>query len=131
MALEGLWWADDMSSFMVDNRDNWQWTMMIMQPDVVTHDLVANALKEADMKKKLPALPKMRFESFTEGLVAQIMYIGPYKDEGPTIARLHAFIHEQGNELSGKHHEIYMGDPRRSAPEKLKTVIRQPIRKPA
>ena len=131
MALEGLWWADNMAAFMTSDRENWRWTMMIMQPDVVTADMVANAIHEAQAKKGLPAVSKMRFESFHEGTAAQIMYFGPYKDEGPTIARLHAFIHEQGGELSGKHHEIYIGDPRRAAPEKLKTVIRQPMHKAA
>ena len=80
-------------------------------------------------KKKNPvALSKVRFEAYDEGKAAQIMYIGPYSEEGPTIERIHAFIKESGYELSGKHHEVYLSDPRRAAPEKLKTVIRQPCR---
>ncbi|HRW06481.1 MAG TPA: GyrI-like domain-containing protein [Caldilineaceae bacterium] len=126
MPLEGLWWVPDMAEFSVSQKDKWLWTMLIMQPDFVTADLVDAAMAET-AKKNPPALPKLRFESFTEGVAAQIMHIGPYAAEAPTIARLHAFIAEEGNTLRGKHHEIYLGDPRRTAPEKLKTVIRQPM----
>jgi hypothetical protein len=128
MPLEGLWWVDDMAQFSLDNRDIWKWTAMIMQPQVVTPELVAAALAEAEQKKQPPALTRLRFESFHEGLSAQIMHLGPYAAEAPTIEKLHRFIEEQGFELHGKHHEIYLSDPRRSAPEKLKTIIRQPIR---
>ena len=127
MALEGLWWAENMADFLLGQKDDWLWTMMIMQPDVVTGDHVAGAIKDAQAKKGLHSLSKIRFERFVEGPSAQILYFGPYKDEGPTIERLHAFIHESGYERAGKHHEIYIGDPRRSAPDKLKTIIRQPI----
>lgn len=129
MALEGLWWADNMAEFSLDRRSHWLWTMMLMQPDVVTNSDVAAAIRDAQAKKGLPALSNIRFERYAEGQSAQILYFGPYKDEGPTIARLHAFIHENGCELTGKHHEIYLGDPRRTAPENLKTVIRQPVRR--
>jgi hypothetical protein len=127
MPLQGLWWADNMAEFIVGHRDNWQWTMMIMQPDLVTQADVSLALTAA-AKKGLPGLANLRFESYNEGQAAQIMYFGPYKDEGPTIARLHAFITTNGGTLSGKHHEIYLSDPRKTAPAKLKTVIRQPYR---
>jgi len=129
MALEGLWWADDMSQFSVENKDIWKWTSMIMQPKYVIKDLFNQAIEQVRKKKSLPALPKMRLESFHEGLAAQIMHLGPYSAEGPTIERLHNFIKENGYELRGKHHEIYLTDPQRSAPDKMKTVIRQPIRK--
>ena len=130
MPLEGLWWADDMSDFtQLQSKDSWKWTSMIMQPEFVTRDLFHKAVDEVKKKKDLAALPKMRFESYHEGLSAQIMYRGPYSAEGPTIVKLHQFIHDSGCQLRGKHHEIYMSDPRRTAAEKLKTVIRQPMAK--
>jgi hypothetical protein len=128
MPLEGLWWAEDMASFSIENKDAWLWTAMIMQPDWINADMVAAAKEAAAQKKALPALFKLRFQTYHEGLAAQILYIGPYADEAPTIARLHAHIVENGYRLAGKHHEIYLSDPRRMAPEKLKTVIRQPMR---
>ncbi len=127
LPLEGLWWSDDMAQFSMENKDAWKWTSMIMQPEYVTEDLVSKALEQVE-KKNPPALPKIRFESFHEGLSAQIMHIGPYSAEGPTIDRLHSFIKENGYELKGKHHEIYLSDPRRSSPERMKTVIRQPMK---
>lgn len=127
MALEGLWWAEDMRKFSIDRKGDWLWTLMIMQPDVITPAMVEAARATAAQKKDLPALPKLRFEPYHEALSAQIMYYGPFKDEGPTIARLHKFIEESGHQLRGKHHEIYLSDLRRTAPEKLKTVIRQPM----
>jgi len=127
MALEGLWWMDDMREFSTARKDEWKWTAMIMQPDIITHDLVELARADLIKKKNPTAASKIRFEAFHEGLSAQIMYFGPYADESPTIQRLHDFIIESGHQLRGKHHEIYLGDPRRTAPEKLKTVIRQPM----
>jgi hypothetical protein len=127
MPLEGLWWADDMTDFTAANKDHWKWTMMIRQPKEVTRELYAQVLDEVKQKKGLPVLNKMRLEQFHEGPSAQIMHIGPYSAEEPTIAKLHAFIEEQGYKRRGKHHEIYLGDPRRTAPEKLRTVIRQPV----
>lgn len=128
MPLEGLWWVEDMSDFSAQDKDAWLWTAMIMQPDWIDGTMAEAAKEIAGGKKNLPALCKLRFESNTEGLAAQILYIGPYADEGPTIARLHAFIAENGYQPTGKHHEIYLSDPRRAAPDKLKTVIRQPMR---
>jgi hypothetical protein len=128
MALEGLWWVDDMTRFSVTAKGEWHWTVMMMQPDIVTPDMVKLARADVAKKKNPAALPKVRFEKYHEGLSAQIMYFGPFKDEGPTIARLHEFIESGGHQLRGKHHEIYMSDPRRTAPEKLKTVIRQPMK---
>lgn len=129
MALEGLWWADDMNLFSVDKKDDWLWRMMISTPDFITCELVETAKTEAGKKKSLAALPRLRFESFTEGLSAQLMHIGPYSAEAPNIQRLHEFIQANGYSLGGKHHEIYLSDPRKSAPEKMKTVIRQPAMK--
>lgn len=127
MPLESLWWTDDMTQLSLEDKGSWRWTAMIMQPEFVTEDLVAQAREEVAGKKDLPALSKLRFERFHAGLAAQIMHIGSYSAEGPTIERLHSFIKGQGYELRGKHHEIYLSDPRRVAPERLKTVIRQPI----
>ena len=126
--LEGLWWADDWNDFVADNRTNWRWTMMIMQPDWITAEMFAAAVDKA--KKKLGSPPaSLRLESFAEGRAVQIMHVGPYSAEGPTIARLHAeFLPANGLVENGHHHEIYLGDPRKTAPEKLKTVLRQPVR---
>ncbi len=125
--LEGLWWAEDMAQFSTADKDSWLWTALIMQPEWVTAELVADVIAQLQAKKDLPALAKMRLESYAEGLSAQIMHIGPYAEEGPTIAKLHQFVADSGHELRGKHHEIYLSDPRRTQPEKLKTVIRQPV----
>jgi hypothetical protein len=118
MPLEGLWWMPDMTEFSLARKDEWDWTLMIRQPDEVDEELLAEIE---------PALP-MRLERWEEGRAAQLMHVGPYSTEGPAIERLHAFIAEQGLERTGKHHEIYIGDPRRAAPEKLRTVLRQPVR---
>jgi hypothetical protein len=127
MPLEGLWWSDDMAAFLEGKREDWRWMMMIAQPPVVSTIIIDEAVAEAGRKKDLPALARIRFEPFEEGLCAQIMHVGPYSAEGPTIEKLHAFIAEQGYSRRGKHHEIYLGDPRRAAPERLKTVVRQPV----
>lgn len=125
---EGLWWSGDMDDFVSGNKSNWQWTMMIAQPDLIDAQAVEHARAEALKKKKgLAALEQVRFETFAEGRCAQLMHTGPFAAEGANIARLHAFIAEQGGRLTGKHHEIYLTDLRRTAPEKLKTVIRQPF----
>jgi hypothetical protein len=127
MPLEGLWWADDMSSFSENDKSNWRWTMMIMQPDFVTREMVDTAIEEVRRKKKLTTLGEVRFVPLIEGTCAQIMHIGPFSEEGPTIERLHKFIADAGRALTGKHHEIYLSDIRKAAPEKWKTVIRQPM----
>jgi hypothetical protein len=127
MPLEALWWADDMSAFATGNKNAWKWTVMIMQPEFVTKKMVDDALEEVARKKKPVSLPLVRFESFNEGKAAQIMYIGPFSEEGPTIEKVHVFIEGNGGRRVGKHHEIYLNDPRRVAPEKLKTIIRQPM----
>ena len=127
MALEGLWWADDMESFTEGDKASWQWTALMMQPDHLTEAHVEAAREEVRRKKDPVALDLMRFERFTEGLSVQIMHIGPYAEEAPTIARLHEFAADSGYDLRDKHHEIYLGDPRRTAPEKLRTIIRQPV----
>jgi hypothetical protein len=129
MPPEGLWWADDMSKFLQDDKRNWKWTMMLMQPDFATGEDVQRAIEAAGKKKPLPGLKELRFERYEEGPSAQILYFGPFADEGPTIQRIHEAIKEKGGVLRGKHHEIYLSDFRRVKPEKLRTVIRQPFAK--
>jgi hypothetical protein len=134
MPLEGLWWTPDMRAFDAQHKERWLWTMMIAQPPEVTAALVERAREEAQRTKPSSALAQLRLEEFHEGVAALILYLGPYAAEGPTIARLHAFIQEQGYTFDGrqqKHHEIYLSDPRRTAPAKLRTVIRQPMTRPA
>ena len=128
--LEGLWWAKNMRSFTVErDKSQWLWTMMIMVPDWIPPEMVVQAQTAAGKKKELPALPKMRCECYEEGLCVQIMHIGPYDEEGPTLQRMHTeFMPAQNLTFNGKHHEIYLSDVRRVAPEKLKTVLRQPVR---
>lgn len=127
MPLEGLWWADDMSAFTDNVRAQWKWTMMIMHPSFVSEEMVKTAMAEVTRKKALPAVSKLRFETFAEGLCAQILHIGPFSTEGPTIAKVHQFIAARGKP-TGKHHEIYLSDIRKAAPAKWKTIIRQPMR---
>ena len=100
---------------------------MIMQPEIVTAKMVQEAIEQVKLKKNPTSLPLLRFESFEEGGSAQIMHIGPFSEEGPTIEKLHAFIEGNGKKRRGKHHEIYLSDIRRAAPEKWKTIIRQPV----
>jgi len=126
MPLEALWWAEDMATFSVEDKGVWSWTVMIMQPEIITDAMVEEAIEEVRKKKNPAALPLVRLEAFAEGTAAQILHIGSFSEEGPTIAKLHAFIEESGYRREGKHHEIYLSDIRRAAPEKWKTVIRQP-----
>jgi hypothetical protein len=126
MPLEGLWWSDDMSAFIANDRSKWKWTMMIMQPDFLDEALVRAAMAEVGRKKALPALDLLRLESFAEGPCAQILHIGPFSEEGPTIQRVHDSILAR-SALAGKHHEVYLSDIRRADPAKWKTIIRQPM----
>jgi hypothetical protein len=127
MPLEGLWWSDDMSAFISNDRSKWQWTMMIMQPDFVEETVIRAAIAEVKRKKSLHAIDALRLEKFAEGRCAQILHIGPFSEEGPTIQRVHGFIEAQAA-LAGKHHEIYLSDIRRADPRKWKTIIRQPMK---
>ena len=126
LPLEGLWWADDMEQFQQTPKREWKWTAMIMQPEMVTESLVEEVRETVKKKKDLPALEQLRFEPYQEGRAAQILHIGPFSEEGPTIQKVHEHIRELGYTLKGKHHEIYLSDVRRAAPEKWKTIIRQP-----
>lgn len=127
MPLEGLWWAADMAGFSMDHREDWLWTMLIAQPPVVTPEMVVDAVAAAERKGSAPAAAGVRLEVLDQGDAVQVMHHGPYSDEAPTIAALHAFVADAGLVLRGKHHEVYLGDPRRTAPEKLRTILRQPV----
>lgn len=126
MPLEGLWWADDLSAFVANDKAKWKWTMMIMQPDFVENGTIEAAIAAVRSKKRLPAIDKLRLEEFTEGRCAQVLHVGPFTEEGPTIERVHEFINARSS-LAGKHHEIYLSDIRRADPKKWKTIIRQPM----
>lgn len=135
--LEGLWWMEEMdpSTFQdeeavrraIENREAWRWTAMIMQPEPVTRELFEETREDVARKKDLPALESLRYEPFLEGRSAQILHVGSYAEEGPSIERVHRFIEARGGTIRGKHHEIYLNDPGRTAPQRLKTVIRQPF----
>ncbi|HSX64727.1 MAG TPA: GyrI-like domain-containing protein [Pseudoxanthomonas sp.] len=126
MPLEGLWWADDFASFHRSDKDAWKWTMMIMQPPEISRKMVQSAIAGIQEKKVLPGLQRIRFEKFKEGRCAQTLHVGPFSAEGPTIQRVHDYITSR-SALRGKHHEIYLSDVRKAAPENWKTIIRQPM----
>lgn len=127
MPLEGLWWVEDLSAFSYADKSSWFWTMLIMQPEAVTSDVVEAAREKVAKKHNPPLLGQVRLGTLEEGRSAQAMHHGPYADEKPTIDRLHAFIKAQGLTPHLKHHEIYLKDPNRCAPEKLLTILRQPV----
>ena len=127
--LEGLWWAEDPSAFNLGLKDNWDWTMMIMVPEWLTLEHVTQVLAATELKKPELPIDALRLENYAEGACVQIMHIGPYSAEGPTLERLHSeYMPEHDLTFNGKHHEIYIGDPRRGDQAKMKTVLRQPVR---
>ena len=126
MPLEGLWWADDMRAFATADKAQWQWTMMVMQPDFVPDELIHEAIGVVLRKKELPGVDRLRLERVREGRCAQVLHVGPFSEEGPAIERLHDFINERSG-LRGKHHEIYLSDVRRADPKRWKTILRQPM----
>ena len=126
MALEGLWWVEG-GEFDLSRKEDWRWTMMIMQPEHITEGMFQEALHQLREKKDNPALYKLRLERFQEGLSMQIMHIGPYSEEPRTIEKMEAFARENGYGLRGRHHEIYLGDPRRARPDRLRTILRHPV----
>jgi len=128
MPLEGLWWVEDMKEFSIEDKGSWKWTAMIMQPEFINKGLIEKAMEEVETKKNPESLSKVKFKKFSERLSAQIMHLGPYgAAEVPTVEKLHDFIEKSGYKIRDKHHEIYISDVRRTKPERLKTVIRQPI----
>ena len=133
MALEGLWWVED-GMFDIAVKDNWFYTLMILQPEVITQDVFAVGLAEVKKKKgDQPAFSKLRLADFEEGVCVQTMHIGPYVTEPATVERMRAYALENGYRdrvgPNGKHHEIYLSDPRKVAREKMKTVLRHPVEK--
>jgi hypothetical protein len=128
MALEGLWWAKA-GTFDIQRKDTWCWTLMMAQPNHITAEMFQEALRQLKKKKDSPSVSRLRFEAFDEGLSVQIMHIGPYADEPRSIDKMNAFALANGYQLCGKHHEIYMGDPRKAQPDKLKTILRHPVEK--
>jgi len=129
LPLEGLWWTPDMSTFSLEKKDEWLWSLFIVQPDFVTSEMVEDARSQAMKKRPNPFLADIRFTVYDEGLCAQTMHLGLYAAEAPTMQMLHQYIIDNGFAFNGKHHEIYLSDPRRTAPEKIKTILRQPIRR--
>ena len=127
MPLEGLWWTPNMADFTLDDKDAWHWTAMILQPEFITETDVSLAREQVRKKKNPVALPQIRFEQLIEGTCAQIMHIGPYSAEKRTLEVLRVFAQENSYRYRGRHHEIYIGDPRRAKLENLKTVLRQPV----
>ncbi len=127
--LEGLWWADEPEAFTVRAKDAWHWTMLISQPDWITEPMIEAATEAALTKKKLPAIKEIRRLVLQEGQCAQALHVGSYDDEGPLLAELHGpYFAANGLDFAGLHHEIYLSDPRRTDPARLKTVLRQPVR---
>ncbi len=129
MPLEGLWWADDPTAFTTArDKSQWSWTLMIMQPDWITTDLFGGAVAKVGAKDAPRSLGAIRLESLDEGQCVQTLHLGPFDEEGPTLARMHdEVIPERGLRMSGTHHEIYLSDLRRTAPSKLRTILRQPV----
>jgi hypothetical protein len=128
MALEALWWTET-GEYDLTQPSGWQWTAMIMQPDHITAAMFHEALAQLRKKKPNPALDRLRLESFTEGLSVQVMHMGPYRTEPESLAKMDAFVAEHGYRMRGKHHEIYLGNPMRTAEDKLKTILRHPVEK--
>jgi hypothetical protein len=131
IALEGLWWADNMQDFdpNIGDRNQWQWTLLMMQPIAVSRIDFESGREAAAKKKPNLSIKLVRLDNFQEGPSAQILHVGPFTEEGPNVQRLHQKIAEIGGQSSGKHHEIYLSDFRRVEPAKMKTVLRQPYRK--
>ena len=129
MPLEGLWWSDDIANFSMDDRSAWRWTLMLLQPDFVSAADIATASDQLQKKKNPKMLSAIRFEKMIEGTCAQTMHLGPFNTEPETIKMLHNTIAANGYKLTGKHREIYLSDMRKTAPEKLKTILRQPVEK--
>ena len=130
--LEGLWSAADLDVFRTREKSAWGWTLMIVQPEWITPAIVETALSRVRTTKARPALARVRYEAFTEGLSVQVLHIGSYDDEAPTIARMHdAFMPANGLAPRGRHHEIYLSDARRTEPARVRTILRQPVTRSA
>jgi hypothetical protein len=126
--LEGLWWADDPADFVARRKERWRWTMMILAPDFLGPSFFDAAVEKAG--RKLGDAPAtLRLEPLAEGRALQTLHVGRYDDEGPTLARLHdEIMPARSLTFAGPHHEIYLSDPRRTAPDRLRTILRQPVK---
>jgi hypothetical protein len=131
MPSEALWWADDLDVFTRRrDKSQWRWTAMVLQPDWITTDLIEEATAVVRARRPDVAIDRVRFDTLDEGLCVQTLYVGPYDDETETLRRLHdEFVPENSLRMTGHHHEIYLSDARRVAPEKLRTILRQPVRR--
>ncbi len=131
--LEGLWWADDMAAFTARrDKSRWSWTLLIMQPEWIEASLVEASRRTVEAKGAPTRLHDIRFATLDEGLCVQTLHVGSFDDEAPVLARLHdEFIPANGLRMTGRHHEVYLSDPRRTAPEKLRTILRQPVERVA
>ena len=127
MPLEGLWWVDEGEEFSLDDKSNWSWTMLVALPDDLDPAHLDAARLEVATRKGLVAASRVRMERWEEGAAAQLLHLGPYAEEESSIERLHAFIRDTACGFRGRHHEIYLNDPSRVAPERLKTIVRQPV----
>jgi hypothetical protein len=129
MPLEGQWWAEDMSSFTAErDKARWDWTLMIMQPDWIDEDMFTAAVERAGTKGPPARLGDLRLEPLSEGRCVQTLHVGTFDDEADVLARMHdEFIPGNGLRMVGRHHEIYLSDLRRVAPEKRRTILRQPV----
>lgn len=128
--LEGLWWAEDMSLFTTArDKSRWEWTMMIMTPDWIDREMIQAAVEQVVARRRPTRLAEVRFETLREGRCIQTLHVGSFDDEAPVLARMHhEFVPAHGLRLVGKHHEIYLSDPRKTVPERLRTILRQPVR---
>lgn len=126
--LEGLWWCEGMEGFDKERKDLWCWTLMIPQPAHISEEILTSALSEMAAKGKAVSPGRIRLETLEEGLCVQTMHVGPYTDEEPTLEAMHRLAAEKGYSLRGRHHEVYLSDPRRTSPEKLKTILRHPVK---
>lgn len=129
MPLEALWWSDDPAAFTTArDTTRWDWTVLNLVPDWLTRDDVEAAVATVAGRGRGPALEALRLEELQEGLCVQMLYVGPYDDEGPVLAAMHdEFVPGASLRLTGKHHEVYLSDPRRTAPQRLRTILRQPV----
>jgi hypothetical protein len=128
MPLECLWWVRGRGDYTPDNREEWKWILMMVQPEYVTSALAREVLSAMDRKKLFPGVSKVRYGVFTEGLSVQTLHNGARSEKWTTMSRLRAFIEKKGFQVRGRHHEIYVSDPRSMTPERMKMIIRLPIR---
>ncbi len=126
--LEGLWWVKSNKPALKAPRSEWYWELLIRMPDFATSEIIKNAKEEVFKKKDLDLIKEIKFKTINENKCVQIMHVGPYATEPETIQKIKNFIKQNGYTENGLHHEIYLSDPRKTVPEKMKTILRQPIK---